>query len=434
MPEYDVLLIGAGAAGLLAARTLTKAGKRVVLLEARNYPGGRIYTFTGDGFTGPTEGGAEFLHGDVTYSQDLLEQAKIITHDTGGVNFEATEGKAQEAEGFFVEDMPLLLEKLHALEHDVPLAEFLTQQFPDEQYLQLRDTVTRFAEGYDAADARRASSFALREEWSGNGAEDSPRPEGGYGRLIAWLVKEVEGAGGVLHLSTVVEEVRWQAGSVEIKCLGGRVFTAAQALLTLPLGVLQAEEGAPGYVRFTPELPAYRAAAMALGVGPVIKFLLEFKEAFWQAPSADVGQPMPEMGFLFSDAAVPTWWSQLPDTRPLLTGWVAGPAAAALRETSDADLLTLALDTLAYVFGSTTGFLRKQLRAHRVVNWGADPFARGAYAYATVGAAAALQVLNQPVENTLFFAGEGLYEGAHTGTVEAALVSGEGAAKRLLGQ
>ncbi|QJX49090.1 NAD(P)-binding protein [Hymenobacter taeanensis] len=432
MPSYDILLIGAGAAGLVAARTLAQAGQRIAILEARTRAGGRIHTFADAGFTGPTEGGAEFLHGDVAYSRELLRAAGISTHDTSGKNYEASGGKAQVAAGFFVEDMPLLLQKLQALEHDVPLAEFLEQQFPDEKYRALRDTVTRFAEGYDAADARRASSFALREEWAGNGAEDSPRPEGGYGKLIAWLVQEIEAAAGVLHFSTVVEEVRWQAGHVEVVCRGGSTFTAAKVVLTLPLGVLQAEAGTLGHVRFTPELPAYRAAATALGVGPVIKFLLEFEEGFWQEPSADVGQPMPNMGFLFSDAAVPTWWSQLPDSRPLLTGWVAGPAAAALRETADAELLTLALNTLAYVFGSTTSFLRRHLRAHRVVNWGADPFARGAYAYATVSAAAAHEVLNHPVDNTLFFAGEGLYQGAHTGTVEAALVSGVDAAKRVL--
>lgn len=433
MVEYDILLVGAGAAGLLAARNLAQAGQRVALLEARSRAGGRIYTITDDDFTGPTEGGAEFLHGDVGLSQGLLREAGIITHDTEGKNYEVAQGQVQESEGFFA-DLPLLLEKLHALEHDVPLAEFLAQQLPGPEHEALRDMATRFAEGYDAADARRASAVALREEWSGNGAEDSPRPEGGYGRLVESLVQQVQAAGATLRFSTVVQEIRWKAGQVEAICAGGHTFRAARALLTLPLGVLQAEEGTPGYVRFSPELPEYRAAATVLGFGPVIKFLLEFKEAFWLRSSEAVGQSMPELGFLFSDATVPTWWSQLPAARPLLTGWVAGPAAAALRETTEADLLTLALDSLAYLFGTTTGYLRQQLRAHRVINWGADPYARGAYTYATIGAAAAQQVLQQPVADTLFFAGEGIYTGPHTGTVEAALVSGEAAATRLLGQ
>lgn len=433
MSAYDIILVGAGAAGLLAARNLARMGQRVILLEARNRAGGRIHSVIGHGFTGPTEGGAEFLHGDVALSQALLQEAGILTHDTAGKNYEVAQGHAQESGGFF-EELPLLLEKLHALEHDVPLAEFLAQQFPGPANEALRDMATRFAEGYDAADSRRASAFALREEWSGNGAEDSPRPEGGYGRLVESLVEQLKAAGGELRLSTEVQEVRWSAGSVEIQCAGGQTFRAARALLTLPLGVLQAEEGTPGYVRFSPEIPAYRAAATALGVGPVIKFLLEFTDAFWLTPSDAVGHPMPEMGFLFSDAAVPTWWSQLPGNRPLLTGWVAGPAAAALRETSEAELLTLALNSLAYLFTSTPEFLRQQLCAHCVVNWGADPYARGAYTYATVGAAAAHQVLQQPIADTLYFAGEGIYTGPHTGTVEAALVSGEAVATLLLGQ
>lgn len=433
MSEYDILIIGAGAAGLMAARKLAHAGKRVGILEARHRAGGRIYTFSDGGFTAPTEGGAEFLHGDVALSQSLLQEAGILCHDTAGSNYEVNQGRLEEQQGFF-DELPLLLEKLHSLEQDVPLAEFLAQQFPGEQHLPLRDMATRFAEGYDAADARRASAIALREEWSGNGAEDSPRPEGGYSRLIESLVEKVQQAGGTLHLATVVEEVQWQAGQVKVLCAQGKVFRASCALLTLPLGVLQAEEGSLGFVRFTPDLPDYRAAARALGYGPVIKFLLEFKEAFWLSSSADVSQPMPEMGFLFSDAAIPTWWSQLPESRPLLTGWVAGPAAATLRETPDAELLTLALDSLAYLFGTTTTFLRGQLQASRIMNWGADPYALGAYTYATVGAKAALQVFEKPVSNTLYFAGEALYTGPHTGTVEAALVSGESAADKLLGQ
>jgi monoamine oxidase len=85
------------------------------------------------------------------------------------------------------------------------------------------------------------------------------------------------------------------------------------------------------------------------------------------------------------------------------------------------------------LFGTTTDFLRQRLRAHRVINWGADPFARGAYAYATVGASAAQEILNQPIDDTLYFAGEALYAGPHIGTVEAALVSGKNAAQKIVG-
>ncbi|KAA9327666.1 FAD-dependent oxidoreductase [Hymenobacter busanensis] len=431
MTETDILIIGAGAAGLMAARHLSQAGRRVRVLEARHRLGGRIHTFTDAGFRQPTEAGAEFLHGDAPLTEALLRETGQPWHDTGGTSYELLAGQLREAEEF-MEDLPLLLDKLHALSHDMPLAEFLATHLPEDHYAALREQVTRFAEGFDAADAQCASAFALRDEWSEGGAEDSPRPLGGYGPVVAHLAKQCEAAGATIRLATVVEAVRWQRGHVEIACTGGETFRAAQVLVTVPLGVLQAPAGSPGAVRFEPELPEMRAAVAAMGFGPVIKVLLEFQADFWTAAVPEVSRPMPNLGFLFSDAAVPTWWTQLPDARPLLTGWLGGPAADRLRHTPDADVLALALASLSQLFGTGEAFLRAQLQAHRVVNWGADAFARGAYAYATVETPAARRVLAQPIEHTLFFAGEAVHDGPNMGTVEAALASGLAAAEHML--
>ncbi|KUG08566.1 flavin monoamine oxidase family protein [Solirubrum puertoriconensis] len=431
MTEAEVLIIGAGAAGLMAARELSQAGKRVVVLEARQRLGGRIYTFSGEGFTAPTEAGAEFMHGEVPLTQSLLAEANIAYHDTAGEMYEVENGQVQASEGMF-EDLPTLLEHLQTLEHDMTLASYLAQYFAGEQYAGLRTWVTRFAEGYDAADAERVSVFALREEWAAGGAEDSPRPAGGYSRLIEHLAAACRVAGGQIHLGHVVQTVQWQPGRAQVLCTNGSQFMAKQIMLTLPLGVLQARDGQPGYVRFQPELPTQRAAAQALGFGPVIKVLLEFDTSFWETVGPALQRPLPNMGFLFSDAPVPTWWSQLPEQRPLLTGWVAGPAAERLRHTAPEEVLQQALESVAYLLGSSPAAVREHLVAHKVVNWGADAFALGAYAYATVGAAEARAVLTQPVANTLFFAGEALYEGHAMGTVEAALASGQQTAQKLL--
>ena len=426
--QADIVIIGAGAAGLLAARTLSRAGRRVLVLEARDRVGGRVHTFDGRGFSGPTEAGAEFLHGAAPLTRALLRELAIPLRDAAGEFYEVRAGRLQ-ASDLFTEHLPPLLEKLRALPHDLPLADFLTQYFPEPHHRPLRELATQFAEGYDAADARRASAFALRDEWSAGGAEDSPRPVGGYGPLLAALGPAERGGGR----SAAAEYGRANAPLAAGPRGGAR---CRRPPLRRPAGSAsrcrwargKTRPGEPGHLELVPALAAHRLAVAQLGFGSVIKVLLEFDAAFW----TDAGRPLPALGFLLSDAAVPTWWSQLPDARPLLTGWLAGPAALAHRATPTDELLALALAALAYLLDLPAAALRPRLRAHRIVNWGADPWARGAYTYATVNDAAARQLLNEPVADTLFFAGEGLYAGPAMGTVEAAFASGQQQAQRML--
>jgi monoamine oxidase len=425
-PAYhtDVLIIGAGAAGLLAARELATAGRRVLLVEARDYLGGRAHTLTPPGFTQAIEAGAEFMHGEVPLTRALLAEAGIGWQATAGRTYVVQDGEARADVDFF-EQLPLVLAKLEELAEDLPLADFLAQEFPGPTHAELRANATQFAEGYDAADAQRVSAQALRDEWQAGGAEDSPRPLGGYGPLFAWLAAQAQSAGAELHLGTPVQEIRWQPGQAEVLTTTGTTYHARQVLCTMPLGVWQRAAGQPGYLAFSPDLPAHRAAAAQLGFGEVIKFVLEFKTPFWQ-------EQLPKLEFLLSEAPVPTWWSQLPDPHPLLTGWVAGPAAQRLRAASLATLQQLALTSLAQLLSTSVPALQAQLSASYIRNWGAEAYAYGAYSYPTVGAPAARAVLAAPVANTLFWAGEGLYEGPAGGTVEAALVSGQQAARALL--
>ena len=163
-----------------------------------------------------------------------------------------------------------------------------------------------------------------------------------------------------------------------------------------------------------------------MGFGSVIKVVLEFTTPFWQAQ-------LPELEFLLSDAPVPTWWGQLTGARPLLTGWLAGPPAERLRDAPASMVLEQALASLSYLLAVPPAELAAQLCASYVGNWSAEPYACGAYSYPTVGAEAARATLAAPVADTLFFAGEALYQGAEGGTVEAALTSGQATARILLG-
>jgi monoamine oxidase len=137
------------------------------------------------------------------------------------------------------------------------------------------------------------------------------------------------------------------------------------------------------------------------------------------------------MGFLFSDAPVPTYWTQLPDKTPLLTGWVAGPGAEQLKGRSDPEILDETIHSLSLIFKWNVERLKKEIVASRVINWSADPFSLGAYTYATIDTPKSRKILSAPVDNTLFFAGEALYDGPEMGTVEAALANGRAVAEEI---
>ena len=424
--EYatEVLIIGAGAAGLLAARELSRAGWSVRLLEARDQVGGRVHTLRPAGFTQAIEAGAEFMHGEVPLTRALLTEAGIAWHTAHGHTYQVQNGQPQTDANYFAL-LPPLLEKLQLLTHDLPLADFLAQEFAEPAHAALRAFATQFAEGYDAADATRVSAWALRDEWAVEGADASLRPVGGYGPLLHWLAEQARAAGATLHLATPVRAIHWQPGAAEVLTEAGATYRARRVLCTVPLGVWQRGPTQPGYLGFVPAVAGHRAAATQLGFGLVCKIVLEFRTAFWH-------ERLPELEFLLSDAPVPTWWSQGPGAAPQLTGWLAGPAAQRRAAASDEALLDLALESLAYLLAVAPATLRAQLCAHYVGNWAREPYAYGAYSYPTVGASAARATLATPVADTLFFAGEGVYEGPAAGTVEAALVSAQAAVRTLL--
>jgi monoamine oxidase len=117
----------------------------------------------------------------------------------------------------------------------------------------------------------------------------------------------------------------------------------------------------------------------------------------------------------------------------LLTGWLGGLPAAERKDMDTEALLQLALDSLSTVFSINADELKTKLIAWNVSNWTGEPFTRGSYSYDTVEAPKARKLLNEPVEDTLYFAGEYLYDGPAMGTVEAALTSGVDVAEKMLG-
>jgi monoamine oxidase len=121
----------------------------------------------------------------------------------------------------------------------------------------------------------------------------------------------------------------------------------------------------------------------------------------------------------------------VPQHTNLLTGWIGGPEAAEKADTGNTEILNQSLQSLANIFNRDPKELKQRLLTWNVVNWTADEFTRGSYAYDTIAANEARKVLCQPLQNTIFFAGEYLYSGPAMGTVEAALNSGLRAAGKM---
>ena len=418
MNKQSVVIIGGGISGLIAARGLS-AAYHVTLLEAQPQFGGRILTLNAEGFAAPIEGGAEFVHGDAGETFRILKEAGISTTKVEGELYRLQPNGLLEKEEGQVEGWDLLMDRMKGITDDLTLQQLLNLHFGGEQFDLLRKQAITFAEGFDLADIHTVSVKSLYEEWSNQGEDH--RVDGGYGLLIDYLVKDCLRRGCMLLTDTVVKEINWQRGEVQVSTREAIVYPAELCLVTVPLGVLRSAAG-PLSLNFSPPITDYLAALDDIGFGTVIKVILSFEERFWPEDAA----------FFFSDEQIPTWWGQFPADVPILTGWVGGPEGRALSVLSEAELLETALGSLAILFDKSATELKDKLKTHQIFNWQQRPPAAGAYSFATTASTPARLIeLNMPVEDTIYFAGEALYTGLHPGTVEAAVVNSLAVVKRI---
>lgn len=433
MNNADILIIGAGTAGLMAAHTLSKAGKKVIVLEARGRAGGRIHTLNDGRFSKYVELGAEFIHGNLPVTSQLLKEAGVSHHSTAGEFWNYRNGEFSK-DHEFIEGWDKLMQALNELKEDMTIGDFLLERFDGDKHQQMRTSVTRFVSGYDTADPFRVSAFALREEWGGEDEESQGRTNDGYGKMIGYLVQDAERNGMQLHLNTIVREIHYGNGKVKAISDKGIVFSAEKAVIALPLGVLQGDNDTESAITFQPDIPDYKKAFEQIGFGAIVKILLEFKDAFWKREEVTelAGESLEKLGFIISDQEIPTWWTQYPDEPAILTGWLGGPPAKKRKYFSNNELLERGLQSLADIFKLSENELKDNLMAWEVVNWTIDPFTLGSYVYDTIDSHKARQILTKPIENTIYFAGEFVYEGQAMGTVEAALTSGLDVAKKIL--
>jgi monoamine oxidase len=203
---------------------------------------------------------------------------------------------------------------------------------------------------------------------------------------------------------------------------------ARKAIVTVPIGVLQAPAGSRGAIGFDPEPPAMRRALSRIAMGHVTRVTLRFREAFWKSRTPG------HTGAAFFHAEgerFPTWWTAAPAETPMLTGWVGGPPSYRWIGAPRSAVVAASLTTLARIFRARASRLRSLLIGAHSHDWSADSCTRGAYSYVLVGGASAPARLGRPIEGTLYFAGEGT-ESEEGGTVQAAIRSGRRAARQAL--
>jgi monoamine oxidase len=459
----DVVIIGAGLAGLSAARALVERGCDVVLLEARTRLGGRVWTLHETESPAAIELGAEWC-------EPRGELARAL--ERGGATLESMRGKrvVRTPEGWdtsdeFPDDMGSVLKRVAVRRGpDMSLLDALTVNGED---IDRRDVqaLLGYVQGFHAADPARVSmQWLLRAEQVQSAGMSDRRTFHGLDAAVQAFARDIQG-GCDVRLKSAVRKIEWRAGEAIVHVDGDAPsrFTTPAIIVTVPLpllgfarpgsrrapsqsqsapdaiqaerrelrggaGAAEAEAGGTdaAVIEFSPTLPEKHEAASLLAMGHAMKVVLRFREPFWKANRA-----LAKMGFLFTfDQAFPTWWPTETSGGALLNAWSGGPRVMQLGADSDA-IISRAIESLAHALDLPRSVIERDLVGHYFHDWRADPFARGAYTYVCTGGFDAHATLAQPVQDTLFFAGEATCGDGMNATMEGAIQSGLRAAKQV---
>ncbi len=452
----SVLVIGAGMAGLGAARALAEAGCAVTVLEAGDVVGGRVRTHvTGDGLA--VELGAEFVHGRPPELVALIAElglepverdgAMLSFHKDGSLrnadaenerdaNKDASDGGANDAPDAFE-----VMERLCAWAQanpakDLSFADWLAEQdLPDQS----RSSATGYAEGFNAADAHELSVRSLAVQQAAEdevGGDAGSHVSGGYAQVAKRLVAKVREAGGTIRLRTHVSALEWKPGEVTAELVDEECVRAEAAVVALPLGILQS-----GTVPITPSPGMVLQHAQRMRMGQVCRISLVFRRRWWAELSHVRREDLQRLSFLIGadrdpgsalHPRFPVFWTTFPEESAVLTAWTGGPHAEAFASLDEHAIAHLACSELARIFGLEREAVLNELKSHHFHDWTRDPLFCGAYSWVPVGAVDASAKMSEPVEGTLFFAGEHTDVTGHWGTVHGALRSGLRAAQQVL--
>jgi monoamine oxidase len=420
MEETEVIVVGAGAAGLAAAEHLQAAGVSIKLLEARDRLGGRVNTILSPCGEYSIELGAEFIHGSENEACKRVRRARLRMYEVPDRHWK-NGAKGLIRYRHFWDDLESVMERMDEREPDQDFKRFLGKNRhlkPRAKWL-----ATEYIEGFHAAERDKIGVKALARANASSDESGGTRQfkiQSGYLSLLRKIWRQ---SGTLdLHFQSVARKVDWEPGRVELEAAtpwGKWRLRASRLLITVPLAVLQKRGEAN--IRFHPALKDKEPAIRHLEMGAVVKVTLLFREVFWRK----------NFGFIHStDRWLPTWWTD--PHAPLLTCWAGGPRARKLARETAGTILQEALRALGAVFKTDRRRAENLLVNSYYHDWMNDPFSQGAYSYTPAGAISAPRQLGSAVQSTIFFAGEATDSEGEQGTVHGALTSGQRAAEQIL--
>lgn len=419
-----VVVVGAGMAGLTAARTLVRAGVPVRVVEARSRIGGRIHTVR-DWPGVPLDLGASWIHG---YAGNPLtpiaERAGATMVRTSYSSGRVHVDPRLQAAGLDRPDThrwaALVRRALHAAwrrDRDSSVAAAVRRETRglDLSRVEQADLAFYLNATYTTewgADPRELSAYHVDDgrEFGPTG-EDVLFPHG-FDQVVGHLARGVRTTHGV-----TVRRVVLRRRGVDVHTSAGRI-PASAVVVTVPLGVLRA-----GAIDFEPGLPEPMTRAVdALRMGVLSKTFLRFDSPFWPERFDWQEYVGPRHG------AWGEWLSLSRAGAPVLLGFNGGAMAREIEAADPDDVRTDAMRVLRAMFGSSI----PDPVAVRTTSWADDRFSHGSYSYAAVGSSRRDRVaLGRPVEGRVFLAGEAT-EPDYSSTAHGAFLSGRRAARQVL--
>lgn len=415
-----VVVIGAGMAGLAAAKRLVEQGMEVIVLEAKGAIGGRVFTERSvDGI--PMDLGAGWIHGPSGDNPivGLLSRTTAPTYETNDESVRVTDANGADVTDRQFPSMNDRLKrvladaKAHAMAapEDMSLAAAINAvdltAMVDPYMLYGLNTNTEFDKG-GWLEAFSAKQYDDDEKFPG---KDVLFPQG-YDVIPKLLAEGLD-----IRLNQPVSAITYGSTKVTVETPSGPI-EADYAICTATLGVLKA-----GSIAFNPALPAEKVTAIGrLGMGQINKLFMVFDQAFWPTATQYFGYHSPVRGRFSYFLNYRTFASA-----NVLVTFGFGEQGKALEQMSEAELMADVTAAMKKVFGASATAPKK----HFLTRWNADPYAQGAYSFAGIGGGYQDHVaLAAPVER-LRFAGEHTHE-KYRATVHGAYLSGIREAERII--